>query len=69
MLGERHIKVAINGAFEGWKQLVWWKVICSEGNQCGRHYMWSWNRNVYTDNVFKTVFESIWKCQILYESI
>ena len=36
-----------------------WKVICSEGNQFGRHYMWSWNRNVDTDNVFENVFEYV----------
>ena len=32
---------------------------CSKVNQFGRHYAWSWNRNVDTDNVFVKVFESI----------
>ena len=69
-MGERHIRVAINGYFEGWKLLVWWKVICSEGNQFGKDYMWmwSWNRNVDPGNVFEKELESIWKCQIVKES-
>ena len=28
---------------------------CSECNQFGRHCMWSWNRNVDTDNIFEKV--------------
>ena len=48
-----HVLVAFNRYFEGWKQLVLWKVICSDGNQFGRFYMWYWSRNIGTDNVFK----------------
>ena len=41
------------------KRIIWWKVISSKGNHVGRHYVWSWNRNVDTDNVFEKVLESI----------
>ena len=41
------------------KRIIWWKVICSKGNQFGRHYVWSWNANVDTDSVFEKVLESI----------
>ena len=64
-MGERHVKVAINGYFEGWKNLFderWFapKVISLAS------VTWSWNRNVDTDNVFeKKVVESISKCQLL----
>ena len=43
----------IFGYSEDLKHLVWCKMICSEANQFGRHYMWSWNRNVDTNNVFE----------------
>ena len=54
------IKVAVNRHFESWKQLVLWKVICSECNQFGGYYMWYWSRNIDTDK-WQCIWKSIWK--------
>ena len=44
---------------------------CSEGNQFGQHYMWYWNRNVDTDNVFEKVeyFRKVFKYKYFDKSI